>query len=355
MALATAAVVTTAAGVYSANKQAKAAKSAANKQAKGVENAQQLTLEAQNRALPLIQQGFSDSRNAITNGANQAQANLLAGQDQASNILQGGYNQAGNTLDTYYNQATGQYEPMAAQGAGASQQQAALSGALGPQAQQAAFANYTDSPGQKYMRDQQEQALLRNENALGGGLSASGRVLSALQEQAAGNAAQNYNTNFSQLGQVADRGAQATNAIANLRTGLGQSKAGIQQQLASMLSGMRSNTSSNLANLNTSTAGQLAQSLQGQGVTQGNVLIGSGSDQAQLAQNLGQAKSGSDIYNAQNVSPLLQGLQSGIGAYGAMGGSSLLSGVKNVFAPSPKGSAISDYTGNAYSQWARNQ
>jgi hypothetical protein len=329
MAAVTAGVVGLGAGIYSANKQAGAAKDAANKQAKGVANAQALTQQAQERALPLIQQGFTDSRAAINNGANLATANILAGQDQSSQMLQNGFNQAGTTLDTYYNQATGQYEPMATQGAGASNLQAALSGALGPQAQQQAFSNYADSPGQKYLRDQQEQALLRNESALGGGVSSNGRILSALQEQAAGNAAQNYNTNFSQLGQVADRGAQATNAIANLRAGLGQSKAGIQQQLASMLSGMRSNTASNLANLNTSTAGQLAQSLQGQGTVQANTLLGVGSDQAQLAQNLGQVQSGADIYKSQNVNPLLQGIQSGLGAYGAAGGNfNFLSGQK---------------------------
>lgn len=370
MAVITTAAVTAGAGIYAAKKQGDAAKSAANTQAQGVANAQLATQQAQDRALPLIEQGFSQSRDAINNGANLAQQNLLSGQNQSISTLKNGYSSArsdaingfGNaerTLDSAYNKATGVFEPVAQQGAGASQIQAALSGALGPQAQKQAFANYSDSPGQKYLRDQQEQALLRSESALGGGVSANGRVLSALQEQAAGNAAQNYNTNFSQLGQIAGRGDSANQNIANLQASLGQSKAGIQQQLASLLSGysmnqgagisgIQANGASNLANLNTNTAAQLAQSLQGQGVTQANTLIGAGSEQAQLAQNLGQAQSGADIYKSQNASPLIQGVQAGLGAYGAMGGNfNFLSGMR----PPNSGGAVTDYTGNAYKNW----
>ena len=351
-------LTTLAVGAYSANKQAKSAKSAANKQAKGVENAQAIQQQATQQALPLIQQGFGQARDAITSGANQAQQNLLGGQQQQFDTLNAGYDQVGQTLESAYNKASGVFEPVASQGAGASQMQAALSGALGSAAQQQAFNNYNDSPGQKYLQAQQEQAILRNESALGGGVSSNGRVLSALQEQAAGNAAQNYNNNFSQLGQIASRGDSANQNIAQLQQGLGQSKSAIQQQLANLLSGLQGNTASNLANLNTSTAGQLAQSFQGQGTTQANTLLGAGSEQAQLAQNLGQVKSGSDIYNSQNASPLLQGLQAGIGAYGAGaqfgnfgGAANLLSG----FAPKQAGTSAGDYTGNAYKQWAAGQ
>ena len=320
MAALTTGLVVAGAGVYGAKKNAKAANRATDTQAEGVANAQAIQQQATQQALPLIQQGFGQSRDAITAGANQAQQNILSGQQQQFDTLNSGYNQVGQTLDSAYNKATGVFEPIARQGTGAQNLQAALSGALGSAAQQQAFANYNDSPGQKYLRDQQEQAILRNESALGGGVSANGRVLSALQEQAAGNAAQNYNNNFNQLGSIADRGYSATQNISSLQQSLGQSKAGIQQQLANLLSGLQGNTASNLANLNTSTAGQLAQSLQGQGVTQANTLIGAGSDQAQLAQNLGQVKSGADIYSSQNVNPLLQGVQAGLGAYGAAGG-----------------------------------
>lgn len=359
-----------------AENQEDAAYAASNKQAQGVSNALEATKQAQDRALPLIEQGYVDSRNAINQGATQAQQNLLSGQADSLKSLNSGYetgradaitgfNNAGNTLDTYYNEATKQYEPMAQQGAGASQMQAALSGALGPEAEAQAIANFTESPGQKYLRDQQEQSILRNESALGGGVSANGRVLTALQEQAMGRASTNLDNRFNQAGVVANRGAAANDSIANLKLGLGASKAGIQQQLAQLLSGMsvnrgtgiagvQANGATNMANLNTTTAGQLAQSLQGQGITQGNVLVNQGTQNAQLQQNLGQAQSGADIYNSQNMSPWLQGIQAGVGAYGATGGNfgNALSGIRTSSNP---GATQSGYTGSAYDNWAAQQ
>lgn len=356
---------------YSANKSSKSAKEASNKQAKGVRNALQATQEAQDKALPLIEQGFTQSRAAISEGADSARQNLLSGQDSSLKSLAGGYdaaraqatsgfNQAGQELTGAYTSAQQNFQPYAEQGAGASQMQAALSGALGPEAERQAIANFTESPGQKYLRDQQEQALLRNESALGGGLSGSGRVLTALQEQAMGRASTNLDNRFNQAGVVANRGAAANESIANLKVGLGTSKSAIQQQLASLLSGMsvsqgagaagiQATGASNMANLNTSTAAQLAQSLQGQGVTQGNVLVNQGTQNAQLQQNLGQAQSGAAIYNAQNANPWMQGLQAGVGAYTAAGGNfgNALSGVpasSNPYQPRAVGSGTA-YTG----------
>ncbi len=363
---------------YSADSQSDAASAAAGKQAKGVTAAMRATQEAQDRALPMIHRGYGEGRQEISEGAKLAEGNLLSGKLSSIQSMNAGYGagrsdarsgfeQAGNTLDTYYNEATKQFEPMAAQGAGASEMQAALSGALGPEAERMAIANFTESPGQKYLREQQEQSLLRNESALGGGVSAGGRIQTALQEQAFGRAATNLDNRFNQAGVVANRGAAANDAIANLRTGLGASKASIQQQLGSLLSGMSvnqgtgnagviANSASNLANLHTSTAAQLAQNLQGESTAKGNILIGQGTEQAQLAQNLGQAQSGADIYNAQHVNPALQGLQAGIGAYGATGGNfgGYLSGGS---APTgqQQGATRAGYMGSDYDNWAAQQ
>lgn len=360
------------AGLYGAKKQADAAKSASKTQAQGVANAQEASRLAAERALPLIEQGFSQSRGAITTGADQARQNLLSGNqaaigslgqgyDAARGDLTSGYNQAGQTLDAAYNEATGVFEPTAQQGAVASQLQAALSGALGPEAQATALQNYQQSPGQEFLAGQQEKALLRNATALGGGLSASPRVMSALQEQAFGRAQTDFDNQFNRLGSIAGRGDVANQSIANLRAGLGESRSGIQQQLAQLLSGLstgkgagiaglQTEGSANLANLNTSTAAQLAQALQAQGTTSANTLIGQGSEQAQLAQNLGQAQSGAAMYNAQNAPPIIQGIQQGIGAYTGMGGNfgGLLSGGQT-------GNNQSGYTGNAYKNWLAGQ
>lgn len=371
MAAITTGVVVAGATAYGAKKQSDAAKSASKTQAQGVRDAQEASRLATERALPLIEQGFTQSRDAITSGADQARQNLLAGNqaaigylgqgfDAARGDLTSGYNQAGQTLDAAYNEATGVFEPTAQQGAGAAQLQAALSGALGPEAEAAALKNYQQSPGQSFLANQQEQALLRNQAALGGGLSASPRVMSALQEQAFGRAQTDFDNQFNRLGTIASRGDVANQSIANLRAGLGESRSGIQQQLAQLLSGLstsrgsgiaglQSEGSANLANLNTSTAAQLAQALQAQGTTSGNVLIGQGSEQAQLAQNLGQAKSGAALYAAQNAPPIVQGIQQGIGAYTGMGGGfgNLLSG--------GGGASRSGYTGDAYQNWLAGQ
>src|SRR5690606_8117107 len=86
-------------------------------------------------------------------------------------------------------------DPIAELGNQSGQLQAALTGALGPEAQAAALAEYQSSPGQQFLQQEQEKALLRNSAALGGGVSADGRVQTALQEQAFGRAQTDFDNN----------------------------------------------------------------------------------------------------------------------------------------------------------------
>ena len=89
-------------------------------------------------------------------------------------------------------------------------QQQALLGMGGQDAQQAAFAAFGDSPGQRFMRERAERSLLRNSSAIGG--LGGGNVRSALQEQAVGFAAQDFNNQFNRLGAISSGGqAAATN------------------------------------------------------------------------------------------------------------------------------------------------
>lgn len=117
----------------------------------------------------------------------------------------------------------------------ARERQLALLGLRGPEAQAAAQANIQQSPGQKFIRDRQERALLRNQAAIGG--AGGGNVRTALQEQAAGFASQDQANAFNQLsaisgaGQVAaggigQFGQQSTNQITNLLQQSGQAQAG---------------------------------------------------------------------------------------------------------------------------------
>jgi hypothetical protein len=131
-----------------------------------------------------------------------------------------------------FGQTAGQFDPFIQGGGAASQQQAALSGALGPQAQQQAFTQFQASPGQQYLQQQGERALLRNRAATGdlGG----GRTQQALQQQGIGFAQQDFGNQFARLGQVAGRGLGATQALGGLRQGFAQQGLGAGQNIGNL-------------------------------------------------------------------------------------------------------------------------
>jgi hypothetical protein len=84
---------------------------------------------------------------------------------------------------------------------------AALAGLGGIEGQQAAFAQIAESPGQKFIRDRQQRALLRNASAIGG--LGGGNIRTALQEQAAGFAAQDIGAQRQELAQLSGGGLSA--------------------------------------------------------------------------------------------------------------------------------------------------
>lgn len=84
------------------------------------------------------------------------------------------------------------------------QSQLALLGLSGDEAQQTAFRGLEESPGQRFLRQRQERALLRNASATGG--LGGGNVLTALQEQSVGFAQQDIQNQFGRLGQIAGQG-----------------------------------------------------------------------------------------------------------------------------------------------------
>lgn len=92
-------------------------------------------------------------------------------------------------------------------GVQANNQQAALSGAMGPEAQAQAYAAFQDSPGQQFLRERGEQAVLRNAAATGG--LKGGNVMKALSDYGQGMAQQDFQNQFNRLGNVADRGLTA--------------------------------------------------------------------------------------------------------------------------------------------------
>lgn len=128
-----------------------------------------------------------------------------------------------------------QAEPFRQAGLGALEQQQALLGLGGPEAQQAAMQAFQESPGQAFLRQRGEQAILRGASATGG--LGGARVQEALQQQGIGFAQQDLQNQLAQLaglsgrGQmatqnVAQLGAQAAGNIGQLAVGAGQAQAG---------------------------------------------------------------------------------------------------------------------------------
>jgi hypothetical protein len=104
----------------------------------------------------------------------------------------------------------GQLDERSQIGMSALQQQQALLGLGGQDAQSAAYASMNESPGQRFLRDRQEKALMRNQAADHG--IGSGAMGTALQQQAMGFAQQDLNNQFGRLGSLSNQGYQAGNA-----------------------------------------------------------------------------------------------------------------------------------------------
>ena len=336
MAAVTTAVVAGGSALYSANRQSSAAKDAARQQARGVENARQDTLAATDRArsalmggspygmsapqqMPSIQPSQPDlsSLSPRPSGSGllgrvagrqwDARANELMSQpqpvampanqfslqqpmpDPRQDYLQGiqsglqftnqGFGQAQNTLN-----------PLAQLAQPYIDEQYNLSGLGGNEAYQSALSRVADPLVQA-----QEQAILRNNAALGG---VGGNVLSALADQTRQRTEANIGNRLSQL---AMSGSPALNALqqrSNMQLNQGLRMADIMQGAGAGLADMETNRRNALA----------------------NIEIGQGAQMSQLAQNLGTARAGGSAYAAQNAPALTQGLAAGLNAFSGMGG-----------------------------------
>lgn len=96
----------------------------------------------------------------------------------------------------------------------ARQQQLALLGLSGTDAQSAALSNIQESPAQQFLRDRAQRNLLQNQSAIGG--LGGGNVRSALVEQGAGFASQDLNNQFSRLQGLSAPGTQTAVAQGQL-------------------------------------------------------------------------------------------------------------------------------------------
>ncbi len=266
-------------------------------------------------ALDAISQGAQGARSSISAGRGGATSAIRQGVEQARADIGLGIEESGALAQ----QAAGLFDPFTGGGGQAFQQQLALSGALGGPAQETAFQQFRDSPGQQFLREQGEQSLLRNAAAVGG--LGGGRVRQELQRQGIGFAEQAFQNAFDRLGSLSQTGLAAT----------GQ-QAGVFGDQASRVASLRGQGAGITGNLQGTLAGALA-SLGGQG--------------AGLAQQAGLA--GANVF--QNIGSQVSQGRLGVGSQLAqqVGGtgsalSALLSG---------QGTGVSDIIGGGTSQIAQ--
>ena len=166
--------------------------------------------------------------NLLTGSGNTADAYLEGSRLQGQSL-----EDAIAALEQNFGQTQQQFNPFINMGTQAFRQQAALSGALGADRQARAYQNFNMSPGQQFLQQQAEKALLRN--AASTGQLGGGRTQQALQEQAIGLAQQNYQNHFNQLGSISGAGlglvsqlgslqGQLGGNVANMTAGIGQAQ-----------------------------------------------------------------------------------------------------------------------------------
>jgi len=142
------------------------------------------------------------------------------------------YEKAQGQSNQGLDQMTGTLSPWAKGGQSAFERQAALSGALGSEAQAKALAEWNESPEQAFLREQGERAVTRNAAALGG--LGGGNVMKELNRFGTGLAAQDYQNSFDRLGTVSGMGGQAASQLATGQLGTGQFNAGLNAQLGNI-------------------------------------------------------------------------------------------------------------------------
>ena len=121
-----------------------------------------------------------------------------------------------------------QAEPFRQAGVQALGQQQALLGLSGQDAQQQAFQSFQDSPGQEFLRDRGEQAIMRQASAIGG--LGGARVQEALQQQGIGFAQQDLQNQLARLSGLSGQGQAMTSNIAGLGANMASNVGNLQMQ-----------------------------------------------------------------------------------------------------------------------------
>jgi len=302
-------------------------------------------------------QRFDAGIGALQQGAQQAQARTGVTLDQLGNIIDpallrlataGGQGQAALTagqqqVGGIIGQGIEGLAPVSeftAPGQQANQLQAALSGALGPEAQALAFQNFQQDPGTQFLREQGERSILRGAAATGG--LGGGNVQRELTQFGQGLALQDLTRRQQQLGELAGRGLGAAGTAAGLQAQLRGQQAGLAGQFAQAQSRIPLDVASQQAALSGQQAGltsQLGQFAAGIPFEAGAREATARQQQAGLETGLGTAAAGIPLGIAGQIGQLRT--RAGEAIAGQIGGTS--SALADL--ATQQGAGISDITG----------
>ncbi len=224
--------------------------------------------------------------------------------------VEAGMNQAGQTLSPYTDR-----------GAKAFDLQSALSGALGPAAQQQAFANYNQSPEMAYALSQAEKGITRNSAATGG--LKGGNVLDALQRNAIGMAQQDYGNAFNRLGSLSAMGQNSANLLGGLQANAGGKVGDYAFGTGQAMASGRTRAGEQIANNVQGTSASLAEMLAKQGNDLSSIVGQGGGNIASLLSAYGIT----DAQQQQALAAILANIASGSAS--TVAGTTGLPGISN--------------------------
>ncbi len=141
-----------------------------------------------------------------------------------------------------YDRAQTQMRPWLEAGGSALAAQSNIMGLSGVDAQQQAYDDYSMSPGQQFLRDRGEKAMVRNASAIGG--LGGGNVRSDLQQQGIGFAAQDFGNYYNRLAGMSGTGQTSAGQMGRM----GANYAGRMGQMGSNASNLLGNIGQNFGN-----------------------------------------------------------------------------------------------------------
>jgi len=318
--------------------QADAADRAARTQADAVMRGQDLfqeNLEAGTEIAKRLFRGSADNLrfgaeaqiNNISRGETRAMDELNSGEQGTKEQIEKTLGESLQALRSGYAEAEQPLQGYSQRGDQASEMQAALSGALGEDAQRTAIEQFKSSGLMDFYQDEQERAIQRGAAARQNLLSP--KTLTALQDRAFKQSQSDYDNYANRLGEISDRGMGAGSMLASLRERLtgntqgaiersGTTLADIIRMFSGDRAGLKRDTNREIGAIRGSVNKDVAQTKQNLGQLLLNANIGAGTTLAQLAQNYGTANAQGDAFRAGQPTGMQQALQFGSNAIAAL-------------------------------------